>query len=540
MTRPSLAPRPIRPLTLLIVPLWILMGASTASAGIFGPRPLCVTPKGSYRCFSSIQQAIQQVQPGGRIEVAAGMYREQLLIPSSKGRIRIVGAEPSRKSLSCSPTVIDVSGLAGDAVSIQAARVTLEHLTIRNVDRDGIDVSAPEAKIESVCVERTSRGDCIDVNSAGAGSKILRSRLRHCDDDGIDLDSAHGTEVAYTEISNVKDEDGIDADGNDYNLHHNRIGRVEEECINLDGDRASITSNTLDLCGDDGVDATGARVYVAYNSAESIGELVDKEEIPGDGAPSIVREALKQRHGIVVDSDKPIVYSNYVNGALGDGIDVTCDDGGGDCKGGHVSRNTVRRVMDGSVRPDDLGLVQANHAIVFEAPAGDTRSACAVDSNHTERNADDGIVVMGNGISVSRNRALHNGGGEVEFLRTGPADGIRVVGDDNWIDWNDANGNDDDGIEVRGQRNVLRWNRTNENTGSGIEVADGGTSGTRLERNEAHGNTRSGIAILEGVAATRVDDNEARGNRADFCDEGVGTISRWNDFGSTATDGCEE
>lgn len=70
----------------------------------------------------SIQTAVNGAAPGDTILVRAGIFNENVTIPSGKERLRIIGA-----GASC--TIVDGTGQGADGFTIRAAKATSSSAT---------------------------------------------------------------------------------------------------------------------------------------------------------------------------------------------------------------------------------------------------------------------------------------------------------------------------------------------------------------------------------------------------------------------------
>jgi len=124
------------------------------------PPPVCVNPGGTGGCFATIQSAVDAAARGAVIEIAAGTYVENVVIPTA-AKLTLSGA-------GATTTVVDGNG-SGRVFEIGGGlntNVTMKQLGIRNGSR-GIDVG------ERV---RLSLEDCAVTDNVGEGGIRLRPR----------------------------------------------------------------------------------------------------------------------------------------------------------------------------------------------------------------------------------------------------------------------------------------------------------------------------------------------------------------------------
>jgi hypothetical protein len=91
--------------------------------------------------YPTIQAAVDAARPGDLVRIAAGTYREEVVVPPAKRDIVLRGADRNR-------VVLDGGdGRRHEGIAVHASGVAIENLTVRGYGSDGILVaSPPEAK----------------------------------------------------------------------------------------------------------------------------------------------------------------------------------------------------------------------------------------------------------------------------------------------------------------------------------------------------------------------------------------------------------
>jgi hypothetical protein len=121
-----------------------------------GAATLCVNPRGTGDCYSTISAAVAAAAPGDTIDVAQGTYKEMVTISKS---LSLVGADPNK-------TIIDAAGLS-NAIYINNPTVTSPAVGVSNFVVTGFTLE--NANFEGIL-----------VNGASSGT-IWRNHVRHND-----------------------------------------------------------------------------------------------------------------------------------------------------------------------------------------------------------------------------------------------------------------------------------------------------------------------------------------------------------------------
>ena len=433
---------------------------------------------------ATIQDAVTAAAGGDEIRIAKGEFFENIVIPTGKDGLMLVGMGVK--------TIIDANdppGLTGDAITVESDDVVIEMLRIRNGQENGIKITddAERVIIRHVTVQNVGHSSDLGcVVTEGEETTVENSIFQSCRF-GVT------TEIGCSEVDDVTvrnnlfrgcDQECIRICGDDAVVEDNQTFRAEDNaCIVVEGDDAEVVGNTVSHCG---------------------GEDDDGED-----------------DGIVVIGDNPLVSWNDVSIVYGDAIRVRCDPDGtedtGDCTDGEVSHNTVN---------DTLGDNGDGLQVTADPPAG---AGFAVENNFARRTSEEGIDINGNNIYVRWNT--------VKDVLGDPSTGdcYDITGDDNHVDDNVADGCGDDGIEASGDRNEIENNDVEDVFEDGITV---GGIDNDVHDNKVRRVMESAIEVTGGTGNTVDDNNVGDAERHDLCDEGTGTTTSGNNFVVIATTPC--
>jgi parallel beta-helix repeat protein len=306
-------------------------------------------------------------------------------------------------------------------------------------------------------------------------------------------------------------------------------GTIDGICIEVVGDGAVLSGNTIRHCGDSdpaivitGDNARILRNRIALTAQGCIAvrgnapdvernHLTECEDMPaidinGQTGPSlnpVVRNNFVQgtdKEGIIVAGENPVVTGNTVAPASeSNSFDISCGDAPGGapgaqaCSSGLISRNRAE------------GESQDNDNFDISAPGLNASPGLRITRNISTGAMNTGFNFQGDGMIISRNRSSFSGAeGE---------DGIDISGDNNVVSGNVSNANGGSGILVSGADNTLDGNTANANNVAGIIVSP--SNGNTLHGNTAKNNNAEGI-VNHGTA-TILTDNVAAGNRPPDC-----------------------
>lgn len=146
----------------LLVPSILLLAFGTSQFAAAVPSTLCVNPKGTAGCYATITAAVSAATAGSTINVAAGTYREDVVIGKS---LYLLGAGSTK-------SVIDAAGLA-NAIYIDGfdnpglSGVTVQGFKLENANFEGLAAtSASNLNINSNLItgndksQDTANGTC--------------------------------------------------------------------------------------------------------------------------------------------------------------------------------------------------------------------------------------------------------------------------------------------------------------------------------------------------------------------------------------------
>jgi len=413
-----------------------------------GAATVCVNPKKS-SCQPTLQQGVDAASPGELVKVKKGVYAEEVVIATPG-----VVLKGSKSAI--------VQGLPGGAsplISVQANDVTIDGLTVRHGDHEGIRVEpgVTGTTIEKVAVQAT--GDaCIAVEDAAHGTIVEGSLLAGCSNGGL-IVGGGGTA------------DGLLA-------RRIRIGRLGGVGIDVDGNGATLEGNQVRLVGGIAIRVTGSGASVVGNQTELT-----------DG-------------GVEVDGDLATIDRNRISRSDGrPGIDLTCDP----CSGGLVTQNSVSQAMDDDgIRLDVVG------------------GGVEVSGNRVDRAAGDGISTRANtdGVTLANNSVTRCQGAGLSIEGSGHAldhnsvtgcagDGFAVGGTGHLLTGNVARANLEDGLDVvdAGPTDgvTLEGNKALGNFGVGLAVSLGATN-TTLTGNKAKKSQRADLC--DAGTGTTLTDNK--------------------------------
>lgn len=150
-------------------------------------KPLIVG-RGTRATCLSLRVALRQAPAGARITILPGVYRESLVIDRE---VTLVGEGPA------SEIVLETRG--GTCLAIQASKVAIHGLTIRNVPGDGND-PGPMIRVQS---GKTTLEDCVLETAGAAAVRVehpgTQLQLKRCHLQGnpvVGLDARPGVSVS--------------------------------------------------------------------------------------------------------------------------------------------------------------------------------------------------------------------------------------------------------------------------------------------------------------------------------------------------------
>jgi hypothetical protein len=385
-------------------------GAAALLAVPAAAGTVCVSPTGGGACRTTIQGGVDAAGAGDVVSIAAGMYFENVVIPSGKDGLQLVGA--SRLGV-----ILDADHPnTGDGITIQSPKVIVRNLTIRNGRKAGIRVEAPGALLTGLRIVAVP--GAIQVLAGQVRQQILLNEI-----------------VASSGIAAAVSLEG----GNDDSVIKSNLITRSYRGIDASGDRLQVLSNRIVVTAEGGIVVRGKRSVVTGNSLE---------QTRGTAGFSLE-----------VSGENPKVEANR-------GVDVllfaraVC----APCTGGSFSANMATGLGSATVGADAPGfIVERNRvAALFFEDKGIRASL-----NSVSGYLGIGFFVSGAGHSMSRNTATRGGfvvqGDDITLdsnsVSLANAAGFSIEGDD-------GQGGAYTGI-------VLTNNKATGSNGEGFAILDG-------------------------------------------------------------------
>ncbi len=449
--------------------------AFSANAATF-----CVNPAGSGGCSPTVQGGVDAAGPGDTVKIAAGTYREFVVVPAAKDGLILQGGSAKK-------TIIDPNGTGNEGLDISSNDVQVIGIGVNNSDTDGILVNGTGFIMKKSQVQN-AQDNCVQM-TVGTDALFQGNRFFGCDDDAVLVTTGTGLEFIGNRMTSAGD-DGLDVDAGDNVLAEKNV------CENMDGD-------CIEVSGNDTV------------AEKNVATITDDEtvSVTGNGAQITGNRAIGGGGSVDVTGENPLVSKNTSTAAVDSPVvDVQCT---ADCTGALVEKNRVSQT-DG-VQCFDL---------TFDTDGG------SVVKNVAQKCRGDGFTVAGSGaVSLEGNTAS----------KTGSAfdDGFEISGMGvKTLTKNKASNSGGNGFFVfDAADHVLTENQSKNNAQNGF-LLDASSNGVTMTGNQATGNGEEGI---DNQGDDNVfTDNKAKGNSEgqDFCDSAAnatGTVDNGNDFESTAT-----
>ncbi len=409
----------------------------------------CVDPDDG-DCHPTIQEGVDDADPGERVVVEGGVYFEVVTITTAG--ISLEGADG--EDVVIDPDLVE-GAPDGPGITIEAPDVTVQDLTVRNADTHGIVVApgGDGARIDDVSV-LAARGDCVRVMADEV--VVEDSHLEACSSDGVQSgEYAWGILVSETvvhdnEIIGIAGS-GVQLAGYDMVVARNLFKRINDDCVRITGMRAVVEENDVSLCGRGGVvlppTATGNDDAVIESNTISL------VKDPGEDGSGNAEVPLQGRC-ILISGDDAQVEDNHVQLCREDAVRIL----------GHRAVVAENHIAHTAFERGGTNLVQIS---------GDD---ALVEENHLSNSGEDGVQVAGaraqvveNTIHASRRDGVDVDGDHAEILRNNVvglaadsgrsnADGIQVQGADARIEGNDLWNSRGSAIQVLGARPLVADN----------------------------------------------------------------------------------
>jgi parallel beta-helix repeat protein len=405
---------------------------------------VCVDPDPNDSCADTIQAGVNAAVAGDVVQVAPGLYLEEVAIATAGITLR--GGKGA---------LIDPSGLPppAHAIHVTAADVVIDGIGVRNGDDDGIRVTGvPRTQIRRVDVQ--SPDDvCVNLMGTTPDTVIEGSRFRDCGDEAVSAADADRLQLLG---NNVEGGDGFDVIGDEVHAERNGFLRYAGTGLGIEGSAAMVTGNRFER-GDGGIGVEGGQASITRNSLTNL-----------DGT------------AIDVEGDDPLIEGNPISSVGGTGISLLCEVA---CNAARIVRNRLAQIGGTGISAETLvaGLVVEGNQVSQATGTGidlDTVGARAESNRVTGAGTGSGDCMN---VEGSDNSVLGNA------LGTCSADGIFLEGDDNSVEGNRVSNTSDDAIDVDdGAGNDVLENRAGGAIDNGIEVSAAATT-TTVSDNQASG-----------------------------------------------------
>ena len=443
----------------------------------------------------SIQDAIDESEPGDTIVVEEGTYEEELTVDVDELTLRAAdGTEP----------VLDGSDHDGVGVNISAADVTIEGLTVVEYGKEGVLVDGvPNATVAGVNASHNGWPAEGEPQSAGINVRAAP--------DGTVIDSI-----------------GVDNGLQAVRVEEGSNGTAIENVTAIDNDRSGIWAGSTDeirIANSTGIDNGLRAIHVEAIDQGSVvteAEVIDNEAI--DNAQSGI---------LMVRTEDAVVQNNTVEGFdHRDHAGITVDGAATDV---HVVDNHLKDGYRGVFVGTDGSTIENN--VVDDVNRG------------IEASGSEGVTIDGDRVSDVRTVGIWSASGTesttIKNATVEDADtGIRLSGaDHSTVERNEITGantgiyqinsstvsvlqneilESDTGYELRLDNDgTIAEKNTIAHGGDGVE--DGGENGITLIRNEIVHNSRDGVTIGDNLIVSDpvVSANNISSNRVGIRDIGT-------------------
>jgi parallel beta-helix repeat protein len=399
--------------------------------------------------FETIQAAVDAAVAGDVVQVAKGIYDENVVVSTSGITLKGKGATIDGRIL-------------GNCLAINANDVTVESLTLIN----GAGEPLPDG------------GTTGGVQAIGTGITLSKLTVHDFGTFGIQL---QGTGTVTGCKVDTGHGDGIDVITGDIVsdpitvISKNKVSRCDVG-IFASGGVFLIEKNTIDVCKEVGMDVEvgsgtrgvpAAQTTISKNTirlALSVGLEVDQELIKSPGVLVENNTLELNAHGchlvgFSITAEGNTIQDNVLDGLVLEGSNCTL---------------TKNKVKDSGLLGIIVGSAGATDGT--SAPTG----ANTLDQNTVQGNAGDGVLVISSGNTVTGSTVKDNGG-----------DGIQVVltADDNQITDNKVLDNAHEGIDNSGLNTTIADNTCKGSGGADLAGAGDGAGTVNLA--DSTGNTVS-------------------------------------------------
>ncbi|HVH06047.1 MAG TPA: right-handed parallel beta-helix repeat-containing protein, partial [Myxococcota bacterium] len=311
-------------------------------------------------------------------------------------------------------------------------------------------------------------------------------------------------------------------------ITRNTVAGVGGACARVDGDGATVDRNRLSACGGVGIDVRGSGLRLSKNQVRSADTGLD---VSCRAIPTVCADAA--RTTIAACSDQATepacaatAQQSANNGLISCFWDGTCNacnlnqEEGGSCTDTCLATPGDRCA---DALADGNKIAETFEDECIRAQSFDT--GLRLERNQLSLCSQGGVSIEGTAVHAERNTVTDCGA----FAN---AAGFQLEGSGHTLVSNVARGCSGDGFRIETGENVsLTGNEAIENYDDGFDVQGGLT--IVIEDAVAKNNVAGGIEIGEFATTTTVSGSRASGNLLDFCDEGSGTTSAGNQFGTS-------
>lgn len=497
----------------------------------------------------TIQAAVNVAAAGDTIQVLAGMYRENVVVPAGKDGLQILGANAKTVVVDAQPAAPNGTG---PGFFVQSNSVIIASLTVRHAasdgtqEGDGIRCVADRCTLQGVIVIG-SEDDDVEIigNSAmvtqstmvgssdtglvlsGDAAQIVKNVVQNQGDGGYDLTGSN-LRVEGNIAAIIEDGEGFRITGNNNLILKNSTSVTDDEGFLVTGDSNSILNNSVATAEGDGIFVSGNVNMIGSNSVETVDDN-DGFDIEGDdntltqnkvrsvddvcyelSGNNFMVEKNKAEDclddGFVVDGANPRLVGNTADQTVdGDGFDVSCVT---DCSQLLVQSNSA------------TGASNDNEGFDISLDVG-TGAGWIVEKNTAKGNISHGFAIAASGGVIRNNKAFGNGSEDEE--------GFSITGDSNQILSNLAKDNEGDGFLIQGSSNTISKNKADRNKLDGIHLGSNfqgssvSSDQNTLDKNSASKNQADGIRN-DGTNTT-LTNNKTTGNRMDCTSDLAGNFT---------------
>jgi hypothetical protein len=330
----------------------------------------------------SIQAIVNQAQPGDQVWIASGVFTENITITAGialRGSWdatfttqdwaapttlmgAVSGAHNVRVEASTPPTAtVLLEGLTlrngEDGLHIWAGAVTAEHLVIRDVAGQGVEIDGGTVWLSATQILSAQQG----IYSKGSALHVFASEISHVISEGIQLEGGTAT-IANSAIHDIlsSGEPGVYLFGAAATLIGNRVYNVRDHGLQARAAPAfSITGNEV-------YSTTGYGIYTRDMPATIAGNIVyhtgDRGIYARGGAVTIESNTLHDIGGDGIRTDSTntdvVIRDNVLTTVQGDGIEAQG-------KWITVTHNRITGAVDNALKADSVGTW-----VLFAANAG--------------------------------------------------------------------------------------------------------------------------------------------------------------------------